>query len=75
MRALRVNMETSMNASSTQTAKVLSADTSERAGALRAVFVAVLFGIVLIAGSGFAGSKILHNAAHDSRHSNAFPCH
>jgi cobalt transporter subunit CbtB len=29
----------------------------------------VLFGV------GFAGSAVLHNAAHDSRHSFAFPCH
>jgi cobalt transporter subunit CbtB len=32
-------------------------------------------GIVLIAGSGFAGPEVLHNAAHDSRHANVFPCH
>jgi cobalt transporter subunit CbtB len=74
-RALRVNMETSMNTSSTQAAEGLSVGTTERAGALYAVFAAVFLGVVLIAGSGFAGSEALHNAAHDSRHSNAFPCH
>ena len=52
-----------------------SSDQAERAGALYAVFIAVLLGIVLIAGSGFAGPEVLHNAAHDSRHANLFPCH
>lgn len=32
-------------------------------------------GLFLILGSGFAGSETVHNAAHDSRHSFAFPCH
>ena len=68
--------ETTMNTASHPTAvSALSADKAERAGALYAVFAAVLLGIVLIAGSGFAGPKVLHNAAHDSRHANVFPCH
>ena len=37
--------------------------------------LALVFGLFLILGSGFAGSETLHNAAHDSRHSFAFPCH
>ena len=48
---------------------------AERAAALYAVFTAVLLGIALIAGRGFAGPEVLHNAAHDSRHANVFPCH
>ena len=52
-----------------------SSDKAERAAALYAVCTAVLLGIALIAGSGFAGSEVLHNAAHDSRHANVFPCH
>ncbi|NND48714.1 MAG: CbtB-domain containing protein [Rhizobiales bacterium] len=32
-------------------------------------------GAFLVFGTGFAGSHTLHNAAHDSRHSFAFPCH
>ena len=73
--ALPVNVEASVNNASTQVAEGRSVGTDDRAGALYAVFAAVLFGVVLIAGSGFAGSEALHNAAHDSRHSNAFPCH
>ena len=36
---------------------------------------AVLFGLMLLSVAGFAGPIELHNAAHDSRHSFAFPCH
>lgn len=32
-------------------------------------------GMVLLYGMGFAPTVELHNAAHDSRHSAAFPCH
>lgn len=36
---------------------------------------AVLLGLVLLYGVGFAGPAVLHAAAHDSRHGLAFPCH
>ena len=38
-------------------------------------FSAVMLGVFFIYGVGFAGPEILHNAAHDGRHSIAFPCH
>ena len=42
----------------------------------RAVAVlGALFGLFLIFGIGFAHSGTIHNAAHDARHSFAFPCH
>ena len=37
--------------------------------------IAVGFGLVLLYAAGFAETAELHNAAHDSRHSAAFPCH
>jgi cobalt transporter subunit CbtB len=37
--------------------------------------VALLLGVFLIYGVGFAQPAALHNAAHDGRHSFAFPCH
>jgi len=37
--------------------------------------LALLLGAFLIIGTGFAYSDAIHNAAHDSRHSFAFPCH
>lgn len=41
---------------------------------IAAVFAAA-FGALLLFGVGFAQSSVLHNAAHDSRHAAAFPCH
>ncbi len=48
--------------------------TSATNTALAAV-AAILFGAFLIFGVGFAAPAALHNAAHDGRHSFAFPCH
>jgi len=39
------------------------------------VFVAALLGVSIVYGVGFANSSTVHNAAHDTRHSFAFPCH
>lgn len=43
------------------------------------IFVAAvstaLLGIVIIWGVGFSPIEVLHNAAHDVRHSSGFPCH
>ncbi|MBT5047848.1 MAG: CbtB-domain containing protein [Rhodospirillaceae bacterium] len=36
---------------------------------------AILFGVFLVLGIGFAHSNTIHSAAHDSRHALAFPCH
>ena len=40
-----------------------------------AVTAAVITGALIIGAVGFAGSEILHNAAHDVRHGLSFPCH
>jgi cobalt transporter subunit CbtB len=50
-------------------------DPALRARAASAAAVALMFGIFVLAGVGFAGASVIHNAAHDSRHSFAFPCH
>ncbi len=36
---------------------------------------AILFGMFLVLGAGFAQPSALHNAAHDARHAFSFPCH
>ena len=36
---------------------------------------ALAFGAVILFGVGFAPLEAAHNAAHDVRHSMAFPCH
>jgi cobalt transporter subunit CbtB len=40
-----------------------------------AVSAAVIVGVLIIGAVGFAGSEVLHNAAHDVRHGLSFPCH
>jgi cobalt transporter subunit CbtB len=55
------------------TAPVVS--TTERSEARRAASVALLLGLGLILLMGFAGPQLIHNAAHDTRHSLSFPCH
>ena len=40
-----------------------------------AALLAVLLGTVVLYGVGFASAPLLHNAAHDTRHSQGFPCH
>ena len=49
----------------------LSVRTRER----RAVLVAALLGFSLVFVAGFADLAAIHDAAHDGRHSLAFPCH
>lgn len=36
---------------------------------------ALAFGLVVVGFVGFSHIDVVHNAAHDVRHSNAFPCH
>ena len=45
---------------------------------LSVLFQAVLamgLGLFIVGVVGFSNIDIIHNAAHDVRHSNAFPCH
>ena len=48
---------------------------SQRIEALDVVRGFALLGIFIIGGVGFSHIEALHNAAHDYRHSMAFPCH
>ena len=36
---------------------------------------AALLGVVIVFGVGFSDMSAAHNAAHDMRHANGFPCH
>ena len=45
------------------------------AGRLAACAVAFALGVTLVFLVGFAHPMVLHNAAHDSRHALAYPCH
>jgi len=39
------------------------------------VLTAALLGAVIVYGVGFSPIAAAHNAAHDTRHVNVFPCH
>ncbi len=39
------------------------------------LLMAGLIGLVILYGAVFVESPVVHNAAHDMRHSQAFPCH
>jgi cobalt transporter subunit CbtB len=58
-----------MNTASVSTSRL---SISER---VKAVAAALVVGIALIYTTGFAASTNVHNAAHDTRHGLAFPCH
>ena len=42
---------------------------------LTAGVIALLIGTFLVFGAGLANSAVLHDTAHDTRHSYGFPCH
>jgi cobalt transporter subunit CbtB len=37
--------------------------------------LAILLGLLIVGVAGFSHQSVVHNAAHDTRHSNGFPCH
>jgi cobalt transporter subunit CbtB len=48
---------------------------SRRASAIVQAVAALLLGALVIGVAGFSHLDIVHNAAHDTRHANGFPCH
>ena len=59
---------------STETQTVKTAAVPRPSSAAQAV-MAMMLGVFLVGTAGFSHIEVLHNAAHDTRHSNAFPCH
>ncbi len=57
------------------TARPLKPTQASLSARLAAATIALLLGSFILIGVGFAQSDVIHNAAHDSRHSFAFPCH
>ncbi len=53
----------------------LTGDIARRAEAIRPAIWAALLGALVIFFVGFAQPQALHDAAHDTRHAAAFPCH
>lgn len=59
----------------TATASAVSISRLPLSQRLVAGTIALLLGLVLVGGVGFAGDQLLHNGAHDARHAIGFPCH
>lgn len=49
--------------------------TASHASRLTQALMAMAFGLFIVGFVGFSNIDVVHNAAHDVRHSNAFPCH
>lgn len=45
------------------------------AAGMRPVVLALIIGLALMFVGGMSRATVLHDAAHDARHSLAFPCH
>jgi cobalt transporter subunit CbtB len=46
-----------------------------RVGVIIQALLAMSLGVFVVGGVGFSHISVVPNAAHDTRHSNAFPCH
>ncbi|MFK3795772.1 MULTISPECIES: CbtB domain-containing protein [unclassified Pseudomonas] len=46
-----------------------------RSHRLRVTVGSILMGLSLVYFAGFSHLELVHNAAHDTRHSSGFPCH
>lgn len=53
----------------------LEISTIQVSGSTKAFLAAFLLGVVMVFATGFSSTSAVHNAAHDMRHANAFPCH
>ena len=51
------------------------AETIRRADSVLGAAMAAMLGVLIIGVVGFSHLEVAHNAAHDTRHSNGFPCH
>ena len=66
-----IDEENMMNSTQSRTSLQAIPDTSRLWPAL----AAVMLGTVILFGVALANSDTIHNAAHDTRHAAAFPCH
>jgi cobalt transporter subunit CbtB len=64
-----------MQSNSTHIEVQSTAAPSVRRRALWAPLGAALLGALIIWVVGFSHTEVIHNAAHDTRHSQGFPCH
>jgi cobalt transporter subunit CbtB len=64
-----------MSISTTTPTTTSSTTTATQAQRLTAAVSAMILGACLVYFAGFSHIDAVHNAAHDTRHSSAFPCH
>ncbi|WP_374313074.1 CbtB domain-containing protein [Dongia sp.] len=64
-----------MQAKAQLSSTALSTKSKTRAEAVAGAAMAAMLGLVMVWGVGFSHIEAVHNAAHDTRHANAFPCH
>ena len=64
-----------MQADTIRSQPLAGTDARARSETRIAAALAGLLGLFLLWGVGFSQIPALHNAAHDTRHSLAFPCH
>ncbi len=57
------------------TTKTATATGARADVSLATILFVAFFGATIIFAAGFANPAVMHNAAHDTRHSISFPCH
>ncbi len=60
---------------SAPTAPTIEVAGAAKAGRLLQAAMAMGLGLLIVGFVGFSHLEVVHNAAHDTRHANAFPCH
>ena len=68
-------MSQSQLANAQTTAQVTLPVAAGQVGRLSQALMAMVLGVFVVGMVGFSHIDFVHNAAHDVRHSNAFPCH
>jgi len=68
-------MSQSQLAHAAQTSQAALPVAAGQVGRLSQAVMAMVLGLFVVGMVGFSHIDVVHNAAHDVRHSNAFPCH
>lgn len=64
-----------MNTTSTTLSSPVIATRPDIATRILPAIGALMLGVFLFIGAGFAGPTVLHNSTHDTRHAFGLPCH
>ena len=64
-------MSSQVSASNRSTSQIQTSTTAKK----QQIFAAAILGFIIVTAVGLLPMDVVHNAAHDLRHSAAFPCH